>query len=112
MNKKVSLPFTVILSILTMLLGAIITLNITYKNNAEDYKYNEILKLMRENYYFEFDENTLKDGAYAGIVASLGDNYSYYMTNNTYSQVQKSRAGKTVLLGVCWHVTPTLMICV
>lgn len=100
MNKKVSLPFTVILSILTMLLGAIITLNITYKNNAEDYKYNEILKLMRENYYFEFDENTLKDGAYAGIVASLGDNYSYYMTNNTYSQVQKSRAGKTVLLGV------------
>lgn len=100
MNKKVSLPFTVVLSILTMLLGATITLSLMKTEHADTYKYNEILKLMQDNYYFEFDENDLKNGAYTGMVAALGDNYSYYMTNDTNEKVQKSRAGKTVLLGV------------
>ena len=86
MNKKVSLSFALLFAFLTMLIGALGTFAVMNTKHAEDYKYNEILKLMRENYYFEFDENTLKDGAYAGIVASLGDNYSYYLFSSPKKQ--------------------------
>ena len=66
--------------IITALLSATITLGYVYKENFSAIYLRGIIE---ENYYGEIDEKKLEDGAMAGIVDSLGDDYSFFVDGET-----------------------------
>ena len=57
-------------------------------------KVNTIETLIEENYYLEeVDDATLREGAYEGIVAALGDPYSVYYTPQEAEEVFEQSEG-------------------
>ena len=57
-------------------------------------KINTIETLIEENYYLEeVDDETLREGAYEGIVAALGDPYSVYYTPQEAAEVFEQSEG-------------------
>ncbi len=65
-----------------------------------DIKYDKIISLMDKYYLYDFDKDALKDGAYSGVVAALGDDYSYYYNEEAAADKKQSDAGKAVMLGI------------
>lgn len=62
-------------------------------------KINELSTYMNLYYYDEFDNETLKDGIYAGLVDAVGDKYSTYYTAEEYAESQVSTTGKYYGIG-------------
>lgn len=62
-------------------------------------KINELSTYMNLYYYDEFDNDTLKDGIYAGLVDAVGDKYSTYYTAEEYAESQVSTTGKYYGIG-------------
>ncbi len=65
--------------------------------------YNTIQK----NYYGEIDEEKLYEGAVAGMVAALGDPYSYYMGAENYTELQNDLNSEFTGIGATVSVDPT-----
>lgn len=54
----------------------------------------QVIKNTIEQYYLEdVDEETMKDGIYAGMVASLGDPYSQYFSQEELEQLRQETQG-------------------
>lgn len=62
-------------------------------------KINELSTYMNLYYYDEFDNETLKDGIYAGLVDAVGDKYSVYYTAEEYAESQVGMTGKYYGIG-------------
>ncbi len=62
-------------------------------------KINELSTYMNLYYYDEFDNDTLKDGIYAGLVDAVGDKYSTYYTAEEYAESQVGMTGKYYGIG-------------
>ena len=59
-----------------------------------------IEKIINEQYLEETDEETLADGMYAGMLASLGDPYSGYFSAEQYRKLKESMEGKYTGIGL------------
>ena len=59
-----------------------------------------IEKIINEQYLEETDEETLADGMYAGMLASLEDPYSGYFSAENYRKLKESMEGKYTGIGL------------
>lgn len=121
MSKKSILALAAILIIITNILTFTITNSLTIqmdtrvivpKNEYEDlysvYKrYSKVLlveSLIKETYLENIDENKLIEGQLKGLVQSLGDPYSQYLTIEEYKDMREQTSGEFGGIGVV--VTP------
>ena len=73
----------------------------SYKSTAEKYERAEYLSgYIKDNYYREVDDRTLMDGMLHGLVDSLGDPYSHYLTAEEYDTLMTSYEGEFYGIGV------------
>ena len=70
------------------------------KEMSTNYKISKIIKTIDKNYANEYKPEMLEEGIYSGIVASLNDKYSYYMTEEQFKDFMDSTNGTYVGIGV------------
>ncbi len=72
-----------------------------YKESAERFKRaEELMEHIEENYYRDIDRETMLDGMLHGIVDSLGDQYSHYLTAKEFDTLMESYEGEFYGIGV------------
>jgi carboxyl-terminal processing protease len=54
----------------------------------------EVVEMIEDNFYKPVDEKRLDDGSLKGLVDSLGDQYSHYLTPSEASQFRESVSGE------------------
>ncbi len=111
MSKKISLSAAIVL----ILLGALLTFQITYVSMLAKYqnevqmltasqsayeKLNYVDALYRNNYVGEIDEEELSDYLIRGYIAGTGDKYASYMTADEFSAYMEESCGEMVGIGV------------
>lgn len=64
------------------------------------HKAARIEKLVEENYLEETDSDTLSEGMYAGMMASLQDPYSGYFSEENYKRLMESTEGRYTGIGL------------
>lgn len=104
MKKKISIIF--------LILTLIFTNYISYKagkdsividggTNSDDYgMFQNFIDTIKNNYYFEYDEENMKESVKKAIFSSLGDPYSQYMTEQDMKDLRKMSSGKFIGVGV------------
>ena len=60
----------------------------------------EILALVESLYYREVDEEALETAAIDGMLAALGDPYTFYYTNEAYAAMNEETTGRYVGVGL------------
>ncbi len=60
----------------------------------------KIERIIENNYLEDVDEKTLAEGMYAGMMASLGDKYSGYYSEDDYKKLKESSEGKYTGIGL------------
>lgn len=98
-----------------MILSAAVTYGITFfhmqkitsaqveKFNAATAQYERIAEArskIETLYVNEYDENLMSEGAIAGMVAYLGDKWSYYLDSESFNEYLNSFTGNMVGIGV------------
>ena len=109
LNGKDIASFTVLevvlVIIISILFGLIVGYFINYSKNdtTKDSSLNEIVSTYNnilKNYYGDIDKNELKEAAVKGMVESLDDPYSSYMSGETADQFNESIDGSFTGIGV------------
>lgn len=78
----------------------VVALEFRVPEQSEFAKLEELSDLLEERFIGECDENTMLDGAAAGMVASLGDEWSYYMSAQEYTAHQETMNNAYVGVGI------------
>lgn len=121
MSKKRLITFFVVLILLTNLITFSLSNNISLQANSKvtisksEYKdlvstANDFSKIklvesfIQDNYLKEVDKETLREGQLKGLVASLEDPYSQYLTAQEYEDLNQQTSGEYGGIGVI--VTP------
>lgn len=92
-------------------LGVVVTAaaaGILYQFVGRDEKEEKIKKYIDEAYLDEVDEETLQEGAYAGMAEALGDPYSTYFTIEEYESLSQENEGTYVGIGIVMQQDPDL----
>lgn len=63
-------------------------------------KFNEVRKIIKDDYYLEVDENKLLEGAIGGLAASLKDPYTVYFDKDQMKRFLEKSEGSYVGIGV------------
>lgn len=121
MSKKRLIVFFVIVLILTNITTFSLSNSLSLQLNSKvvipktDYDYLKstakefskvqlVESLIKESYLKDVDNETLREGQLKGIVASLGDPYSQYLTADEYTDLSQQTSGEYGGIGVI--VTP------
>lgn len=121
MSKKKYITLLVIVVLITnaITFTAVNFLSVRFNNKAyipkSEYEklksvYNEYSKVLyvenyiKQNYLRDVDEKTLIDGQLKGMLASLGDPYSVYMTEDEFASLLQQTSGTYAGIGIV--VTP------
>ena len=110
---------TIIIAVTTALILIFLTVSITLvvagggatglaagsKSDSESYetryrRLDEVYRYLMDRYYVEVDSDTLLQGAIDGMMASLGDPFTFYFTPEEMSSTNQSRSGNYVGIGV------------
>lgn len=78
----------------------VVALEFRVPEQSEFAKLEELSDLLEERFIGEYDESTMLDGAAAGMVASLGDEWSYYMSAQEYTAHQETMNNAYVGVGI------------
>jgi carboxyl-terminal processing protease len=77
---------------------------ITFETDAVDInnikRFNEVKKILKNDYYLDVDENILLEGAISGMADSLGDPYTVYFTKEQMQAFREKSEGSYVGIGV------------
>ena len=88
--------------------GTVLFMQYHYRRTAEKFeRLADLDSYVQENFYTEYDEETLIDSMLKGYVSGLGDRYSHYMTPEEYNALMTKEAGKTIGIGVTVKQTET-----
>lgn len=85
------------------------TVTISQEEYAALQKYSKLTNIMsviQENYVEDVDVDTLIDNAAYGMVALLGDPYSFYLSPESMASMQESDSGKYVGVGATFTTDP------
>ena len=63
-------------------------------------KYNQVRRILEKNYYQDVDENTLLEGAIAGMADSLKDPYTVYFSKEQMKAFMEEMEGSYVGIGI------------
>jgi len=109
-NKKLRLGPVVITAAALVVIAVLATYFVasggfggSYADDAE--KYAEIEKVLNDNYIGDVDPKLLVDSAAAGMVRSLGDKWSYYMTAEEYEAYKLSSNNEYAGIGLSIELT-------
>lgn len=72
-------------------------------------KIQELTSYVDLRYYEDYDEDALRNGMYAGLIAGLGDIYSVYYTAEEYANLQVSTSGVYYGIGAGLSQNPDTM---
>lgn len=89
--------FYVINSINTRYVISFDAKTVRYENVS---KFNQVRKILMDDYYQKVDENTLIEGAVSGLAESLKDPYTVYFNKNQMSAFMEKSEGSYVGIGV------------
>ncbi len=99
MNKVPRFVWTLLLCVFCVVVTAACCLLIGDKGATSD-KYLEVIKVLQENSVNTVDVTALEDSASSAMVASLGDDWSYYMDAESYQEYLLYAASEYVGIGV------------
>lgn len=94
---------TVRLCVITALISVLVTLGlcsylvISYTPIAKVY---EVLRVLDQAYYKDFDKTSLMEGAPRGVVSALGDPYTTYMTKKEWTEFYITTSGEYSGVGI------------
>jgi len=95
-----SVGATVLLCALTFT-GTVLFMQHRYRKTEEKFqRLAELDQYIQQNFYTDYDNDSLMDSMLKGYVSGLGDRYSVYMTPEEYDSLMTKEAGKTIGIGV------------
>jgi len=97
MKKKL---FTVFSYILVAVAAASLTFSLCTQGREKYSKLDELKRIIDLRFVEDVDTATLEDGAAAGMVAALGDRWSYYLTRDEYVQYLEQMNNSYVGVGM------------
>jgi len=111
MRKRFTLGTVLSLMLPVAVLSAIIAYSIAvqkFNDESEELnqrqqmfsKYKEARDILQKNFVEPVDDGELQDGAVRGMVASLGDRYSHYLTAEEYEEYRNTSANQFEGIGV------------
>ncbi len=101
-NRKINRLLLITVWLLSIALAVAATIAcLLFVNKEETTILSEALGIIRSNFYFYEKENdTLVDGAIAGMTNALDDTYSRYYTAEEYAELTKSNSGYYTGIGI------------
>ena len=106
-KRSVSLPTFVCVLLIVAMSASTLTLLLTASRPAAPavgegrlQRAEEILALVEGLYYREVDEEALETAAIDGMLAALGDPYTFYYTNEAYAAMNEETTGRYVGVGL------------
>ena len=111
MTRKISFGVVTIMLVAAVVLSSLVTLIVVFTSydnllldlpqRADQYKkLTEIDELIRSEYYGKFDSDSVDDSLASGLLYSLNDNFSYYVSSDDYSEYSKLISGKASGIGI------------
>ena len=117
--EKYSKSFLVKFALVVMILTAIITIVITTLfygaislsgDGNQIAQYKKIQELVKDHYLYDYDKNTMFNGACYGMIATLEDPYSTYLSSEDLQAVEEQTKGEFLGIGVEVMVDPEDMV--
>ncbi len=114
-RKTITICIAIVTAFLLVLFTADITLRLSEDNTAKAFglwsntssayeerytRLDQVYSILTERYYKEVDEETLLLGAIDGMTASLDDPYTMYFTGEEMRELNTTRSGEYVGIGV------------
>lgn len=75
------------------------------KNLTKEQKIKEIEGIVKEHYIDSYDKDLMENTMYKGMLASLKDPYSYYMTSEEFKDYIADAEGNYVGIGIMINIT-------
>lgn len=111
MTRKISFGVVAILLFISIVASSLVTLLFVFNaydnllvdlpQRAEQYKkLSEIDELIRSEYYGKFDSDSVDDSLASGLLYSLDDIYSYYVSEEDYEEYRNLISGNAYGIGV------------
>ena len=111
MNKKISISLAITIAIIAMTVTFSVTMVLAgqrFNNTVSSVKEKEnmysklaeIDKYVRDNAYYEINDDTLNDTIASGYMLGTGDRAAVYYTANAYAELQDIADGKLMGIGV------------
>lgn len=99
-------PLAVVLAVIALAVAVFAAfLSVNYVRVRNISAYDWALQTIKENYYFDFDENGVEEQTPEALAARL-DRYSQYYTAEEYKEVQSSNSGVRSGIGVTYEFIP------
>ena len=99
MRKVPKIVWSILACVVCIVATAAVCLLNADKGNTSD-KYLEILSIINNDYYKEVDMTGMEDASAAAMVAALGDEGSYYMTQKQYEEYKLTMTNQYVGIGI------------
>lgn len=100
-RPRVSLPTLIVTMILSFLIGGLITVALLVGRLGNNgFSVIQAMSVVRGNFVGDYEWDQVTDQTLASMVYSLGDQWSYYLTESEYEQVLESRSNSYVGIGV------------
>ena len=94
--------FIVITSVFCTLVIAFLVYNF-FINTGEIKKFNEVREILKDEYYQELNQDKLVDDALTGMVDSIGDKYTAYLTKQEWDKRKEDFAGEYTGIGIFFN---------
>ena len=99
MRKVPKIVWSILACVICIVATAAVCLLTADKGNTSD-KYLEILSIINNDYYKEVELTGMEDASAAAMVAALGDEGSYYMTQKEYEEYKLTMTNQYVGIGI------------
>ena len=99
-KRSVSLLTFVCVLLIVAMSASTLTLLLTGSRPAAPEAGEEILSIVQREYYREVDAEALETAAIDGMLAALGDPYTFYYTNEAYAAMNEETTGRYVGVGL------------
>ena len=99
MRKVPKIVWSILACVVCIVATAAVCLLNADKGNTSD-KYLEILSIINNDYYKVVDMTGMEDASAAAMVAALGDEGSYYMTQKQYEEYKLTMTNQYVGIGI------------
>lgn len=100
-RRRVTLPTLVLVAVFSLVLGIVITIGLLVKTVGVDgLSVVQAMSVVRSSFVGEYDWHEVTDKTMNGMVNALDDQWSYFLTQGQYLQLQESRSNSYVGIGV------------
>jgi len=100
-SKKLSLRALIVSSLLSLLLGILLTVGVIFlRLDRDGQSMLQAASIIRTRFVGDYDWHQVVDQSLNHMVDSLGDRWSYYLTESEYQQVLENRSNSYTGIGI------------